>query len=98
MICKPRNDGQNPFVCLRLRQSETIESVIKTFVKPLTLLVICTNSSNLDFTMRGSSSAVQFLIHTIPFLNARMQGLYKLGGTAVNPDTRQLAKSTKTGS
>ena len=43
----------------------------------------------LDFTMRGSSSAVQFLIHTIPFLNARMQGLYKLGGTAVNPDTRQ---------
>jgi len=33
----------------------------------------------LDFTMRGESGTVQLLIQTIPFLNARMQGLYRLG-------------------
>jgi hypothetical protein len=40
----------------------------------------------LDFTMRGDASTVQFLIQTVPFLNARMQGLYKLGRAAVTPD------------
>ena len=33
----------------------------------------------LDFTMRGEANVVQFLIQITPFLNARMQGLYKLG-------------------
>lgn len=33
----------------------------------------------MDFSMRGDSKVVQFLIGTIPFLNARMQGLYRLG-------------------
>jgi hypothetical protein len=33
----------------------------------------------MDFTMKGGSGTVQFLIQTIPFLNARMQGIYRLG-------------------
>lgn len=33
----------------------------------------------LDFTSSGQSEVVQALIRMIPFLNARMQGLYKLG-------------------
>lgn len=36
----------------------------------------------LDFTMRGDAGAVQFLIQMVPFMNARMQGLYKLGKAA----------------
>lgn len=36
----------------------------------------------LDFTMRGDSKIVQGLIRTLPFANARMQGLYKLGKAA----------------
>ena len=36
----------------------------------------------LDFTMHGSSPAVQMLIRMVPFMNARMQGLYKLGKAA----------------
>jgi len=43
----------------------------------------------LDFTMSGASGTVQFLIQTVPFLNARMQGLYKLGKTATNTETRK---------
>jgi len=33
----------------------------------------------MDFSMRGGSGAVQFLTQTTPFLNARMQGLYRMG-------------------
>jgi hypothetical protein len=40
----------------------------------------------LDFQNGGASAAVQFLIHTIPFLGARTQALYKLGGTALSDD------------
>lgn len=36
----------------------------------------------LDFSMGGSWGAVRFLTQTVPFLNARMQGLYKLGRSA----------------
>ena len=36
----------------------------------------------LDFTMRGDATAVQLLIQMLPFMNARMQGLYKLGRAA----------------
>lgn len=40
----------------------------------------------LDFSMSGSAGAVRYLIQTIPFLNARMQGLYRLGrGAAADP-------------
>jgi hypothetical protein len=36
----------------------------------------------LDFTKRGSAGSVQFLIQMIPFMNARMQGIYRLGQSA----------------
>jgi len=36
----------------------------------------------LDFHMSGKSSLIKFLIQTVPFMNARIQGLYKLGRTA----------------
>lgn len=40
----------------------------------------------LDFTMGGKWAATRFLVQTVPFLNARMQGLYKLGrGAKANP-------------
>jgi Mn-dependent DtxR family transcriptional regulator len=33
----------------------------------------------LDFSMRGNNAVVRFLIESVPFMNARMQGLYRLG-------------------
>lgn len=33
----------------------------------------------LDFTNAGAWTAVQFLTRTVPFMNARLQGMYKLG-------------------
>lgn len=40
----------------------------------------------LDFSMQGSSEAVRILTQVVPFLNARIQGLYKLGrGAKENP-------------
>jgi hypothetical protein len=36
----------------------------------------------MDFQMSGAAGIVQFLIQTIPFLNARGQGLYKMGRAA----------------
>ncbi len=40
----------------------------------------------MDFTMRGDYAAMRFLIETVPFLNARVQGLYRLyRGARDNP-------------
>lgn len=36
----------------------------------------------LNFTMRGDFAAVRFLTEVVPFMNARLQGLYKLGRAA----------------
>ncbi len=36
----------------------------------------------IDFTMRGQAKTAQYFIQTVPFLNARIQGLYKLGRSA----------------
>ena len=33
----------------------------------------------MDFSMGGSSKVIQFLIQTVPFFNARQQGIYRLG-------------------
>jgi hypothetical protein len=33
----------------------------------------------MDFSLQGSSTAVRFLTQIVPFMNARLQGLYKLG-------------------
>lgn len=40
----------------------------------------------LDFSMQGTFTSVRFLTQIVPFMNARMQGLYKLGrGARDNP-------------
>lgn len=36
----------------------------------------------MDFSMSGKWAAVRFLSQTVPFMNARLQGLYKLGRSA----------------
>ena len=36
----------------------------------------------MDFSLQGSSTAVRFLTQVVPFMNARLQGLYKLGRAA----------------
>jgi len=47
----------------------------------------------MDFSMRGSSGTVEILTRTIPFLNARFQGLYKLGRSAKENPKSFLLKS-----
>ena len=44
----------------------------------------------MDFSMGGSHPAVRFLTQSVPFLNARLQGLYKLG-RAASEDPRKFA-------
>lgn len=44
----------------------------------------------MDFSMSGKWEVVRFLTQTVPFLNARLQGLYKLG-RAANEDPRRFA-------
>jgi len=51
----------------------------------------------MDFSMGGDWPAVQFLIQTVPFMGARMQGLHRLGrGFAENP-AAFLLKGTMVG-
>lgn len=42
----------------------------------------------LDFSMSGKWPVVRFLTQTVPFLNARLQGLYKLGRAAKDDPKR----------
>jgi len=42
----------------------------------------------MDFSMQGSSGAIRYLSQIVPFLNARLQGLYKLGRDGVIPTVR----------
>ena len=42
----------------------------------------------LDFSMQGSWPAFRLLTQVVPFLNARTQGLYKLGRDGINPTVR----------
>lgn len=44
----------------------------------------------MDFSMGGNATLVRFLTQSVPFLNARMQGLYKLG-RAAKEDPRRFA-------
>ena len=50
----------------------------------------------MDFSLHGSSMAFRHLTMVIPFLNARIQGLYKIGRDGVTP-TYRLMYSTVTG-
>lgn len=43
----------------------------------------------MDFSMQGSWTSIRFLTQTVPFLNARLQGLYKLG-RAAQEDPRKM--------
>lgn len=42
----------------------------------------------MDFNLRGKSAAIRTLGATVPFLNARIQGLYKLGRAGTDPATQ----------
>jgi len=42
----------------------------------------------LDFHLSGDGTIARLLIQTVPFLNARIQGLYKVGRVATDPQTR----------
>ena len=44
----------------------------------------------MDFSMQGKAPAIRFLVHTVPFLNARLQGLYKLASAATTGDQKRL--------
>lgn len=44
----------------------------------------------LDFSMGGAWTSIRFLTQTVPFMNARIQGLYKLG-KAYKADTRRFS-------
>lgn len=45
----------------------------------------------LDFSMGGKWKAVRFLTQTVPFMNARAQGLYKLGKEGIKNPGRMAA-------
>jgi hypothetical protein len=47
----------------------------------------------LDFSMQGSWPAFRLLTQVVPFLNARVQGLYKLGRDGINPTSRVVYNS-----
>lgn len=43
----------------------------------------------MDFSMQGDSAFMQFFSDVLPFFNARVQGLYKLGRAAADPATKR---------
>jgi hypothetical protein len=51
----------------------------------------------MDFNMSGSGATVRFLIGTVPFMNARIQGLYKMGRAAKEDPGSFFAKSAMIG-
>jgi hypothetical protein len=48
----------------------------------------------LDFSMQGSWPAFRLVAQTVPFLNARVQGLYKLGRDGIVPTGRVIYNTT----
>lgn len=45
----------------------------------------------MDFSMQGAWTSVRFLTQVVPFMNARLQGLYKLGRSANEDKVRFMA-------
>lgn len=43
----------------------------------------------LDFSRTGSFAAIRFIVQTVPFLNPRLQGLDKLGRSAIDENQRK---------
>jgi hypothetical protein len=52
----------------------------------------------MDYSMRGQWAAVRILTDMVPFLNARLQGLYKLGRSGALPGPGMRAKLVAKGS
>lgn len=48
----------------------------------------------MDFSMQGQFRAVKVIGSVVPFFNARLQGLYKLGRDGVTPTYRVIANAT----
>ena len=46
---------------------------------------------SMDFSLQGQWGSVRFLTQLVPFMNARLQGLYKLGRDGIMPSGRMLA-------
>jgi hypothetical protein len=47
----------------------------------------------MDFSMQGSFSSFRYLTQVVPFMNARIQGLYKLGRDGILPTSRVFYNS-----
>lgn len=47
----------------------------------------------LDFSMQGAWPAMRMVTQVVPFLNARVQGLYKLGRDGITPTARVIYNS-----
>ena len=45
----------------------------------------------MDFSMQGAWTSIRFLTQTVPFLNARLQGMYKLGRSAKERPAKMAA-------
>lgn len=45
---------------------------------------------SMDFSMQGAYPAVRLLTQVVPFMNARLQGLYKLSRDGITPTSRVL--------
>lgn len=52
---------------------------------------------SMDFSLQGSYSAVRLLSQLVPFLNARLQGLYSIGRKGASPTIRLLTGKAKPG-
>lgn len=48
----------------------------------------------LDFSDGGTYAPIQFLVQSVPFLNARIQGLFKIGSAMTAKETRKQALIT----
>jgi hypothetical protein len=48
----------------------------------------------MDFSMQGQFRAVKIVGSVVPFFNARLQGLYKLGRDGITPTYRVIANAT----
>lgn len=46
---------------------------------------------SMDFSLQGKYGTVRFLSQLVPFLNARLQGLYKMGREGIAPTGRMIA-------
>lgn len=46
---------------------------------------------SMDFSLQGKYKTVRFLSQLVPFMNARLQGLYKMGREGIAPTGRMIA-------